>query len=321
MNVLLPKVSCVLPGISIHRFPNLLKPFYVDLLVDKRISELHYHDYAQIWYTVSGSYVHTINGQRLTQNSGSLAIVYPFSVHQINSVNSDIENTTVISVSFKNDVFEKNILPFFTPYHSCALFDKMHLSPFMNFTGKEKEHLDELFLDFLYAQKNDYNAFSRRFFANIGKVLELCIKKINTPYSGQNLSSLQERSLHINQTISYITNNCFDKITISDAAKYATMSRSTFLDSFKAHSGITCHEYLTDVRLCRVIGKLPYEDKAIYELADECGFSSSSHFHKVCMDTFGLSPKDLKEYLNSYDIKNSELNRTRKLTLSSLGLI
>jgi len=320
MNVLLPKISCVLPIISTHRFPNPSKPFFVDLLVDKRISELHYHDYTQIWYTVSGSYVHTINGHPLTQNAGSLAIVYPFSTHQINSVNSDLENTTVISVSFKNDVFEKNILPFFTPYYACALFDKMHLSPFMHFSGKEKEDLDEMFSELLYEPKNDYISFSKRFFTNIGKVLELCIKTINIPYTGQNLSSLQERSLHINKTISYITNNCFDRITVSDAAKCATMSRSTFLDSFKAHSGRTCHEYLTSVRLRRVIGKLPYEDKAIYELAEECGFSNSSHFHKVCIDTFGLSPKELKTYINSYDQSNSKLLQSRETSLKSLGL-
>ena len=114
MNVLLPKISCVLPNISSHRFPDPMKPFCVDLLIDKRICDLHYHDYTQLWYTVRGSYVHTIDGRCLVQSAGSLAIIYPFSTHQINSANSDIENTTVISVSFKNDVFEKNILPYFT---------------------------------------------------------------------------------------------------------------------------------------------------------------------------------------------------------------
>ena len=321
MNVLLPRISCILPSISMHAFPDSKKIFKVDIITDHRISEVHFHDYTQLWYTVSGSYVHTINGHRTAQSAGSLAIVYPFSVHQINSVSSDLENTKVISVSFKNDVFEKNLLPFFTPYYDCALFDKMHLSPFINFDGSDKERLDELFSELLYKPKDDYAVFSQRFFANIGNILDLCIRKINMPYSGQNLSSLQERSLHIGKAISYITNNCFDKITIPDAARYATMSRSMFLDSFRELSGTTCHEYLTSVRLRRVVGKLPYENKAIYELADECGFSSSSHFHKVCMDTFGLSPKELKLYINAYDQQTSELWKKRQLSLRSHGLV
>ena len=321
MNVLLPQLSCVLPMISMHAFPDPEKPFKVDVITDHRISEMHFHDYTQLWYTVSGSYVHTINSHRVTQNAGSLAIVYPFSLHQINSVNSDLENIKVISVSFKNDVFEKNLLPFFTPYYDCALFDKMHLSPFINFDGSDKDRLDELFSELLCKPKDDYAAFSHRFFINIGNILDLCIRKINTPYNGLNLSSLQERSLHIGKTVSYITNNCFDKITIPDAAKYATMSRSMFLDSFRELSGMTCHEYLTSVRLRRVVGKLPYEDKAIYELADECGFSSSSHFHKVCMNTFGLSPKELKLYINSYDQENSELRKKRRDDLRTLKLL
>lgn len=321
MGVLLPKISCVLPVISFHTFPDPNKAFKVDLLTDHRISEMHFHDYTQLWYTVSGSYVHTINGHCTTQNAGSLAIVYPFSLHQINSVSSDLEKTKVISISFKNDVFEKNILPYFTPYYDCALFDKMHLSPFINFAGSDKERIDELFCALLHEPKDDCMAFSQRFFANIGSILDFCIRKINTPYSGQNLSSLQERSLHIGRTISYITNNCFDKITIPDAAKYATMSRSMFLNSFRELSGITCHEYLTSVRLRRVVGKLPYEDKAIYELADECGFSSSSHFHKVCMDTFGLSPKELKLYINTYDEQNKKLKKQRRDNLKLLGLL
>ncbi len=321
MNVLLPKLSCILPMISMHAFPDSSKPFKVDTITDHRISEMHFHDYTQLWYTVSGSYVHTINGRRVTQSAGSLAVIYPFSLHQINSVNSDLEKTKVISVSFKNDVYEKNILPFFTPYYDCALFDKMHLSPFINFSGSDKDRLDELFSELLCKPKDDHKAFSHRFFANLGSILDLCIRKINTPYNGQNLSSLQERSLLIGRTIAYITNNCFDKITIPDAAKYATMSRSMFLDSFRELSGTTCHEYLTSVRLRRVVGKLPYEDKAIYELADECGFSSSSHFHKVCMETFGMSPKELKLYINTYDQQNSELGKKRREDLRTLGLL
>ena len=321
MNVLLPKISCVLPNISTHMLTNPKKPFKVDLLTDHRISEMHFHPFTQLWYTVSGSYVHTINGQRVMQKPGSLAVVYPFSVHQIDSTASDLEKTKVISVSFLNDVCEKNLLPFFSPYFDCALFDKMHLAPFISFDGSDKESLDELFCELLDKPKNDFDAFSQIFFANTGKILDLCIRKINKPYNGRNLSSLQERSLHIDKSVSYITNNYFDKITISDAAKYATMSRSMFLDSFRTLSGMTCHNYLTSVRLHRVIGRLPYEDKAIYELADECGFSSSSHFHKVCNDTFGLSPKELKLYLSAYDHKNSSLKANRRHTLGALGLL
>ena len=163
MDVLMPKISCVLPCISKHRFPNPLKPFHIDLLVDKRSSETHYHDFTQIWYTVSGSYIHTINDSTVLQTAGSIAIVYPFSVHQINSINSNLEETNVISVSFKNDVFEKNILPFFTPYYNCALFDKMHLSPFITFTGRDKEKLDELFEELLFIPKLDSDTSSQLF--------------------------------------------------------------------------------------------------------------------------------------------------------------
>ena len=50
-------------------------PFMVRTISDRRLADSHWHDYTQIWYTVSGSYTQTINGVKLQQTAGSAALI------------------------------------------------------------------------------------------------------------------------------------------------------------------------------------------------------------------------------------------------------
>ncbi len=66
---------------------------------------------------------------------------------------------------------------------------------------------------------------------------------------------------------------------------------------FKSATGMTPHEYLTDVRLAHAREALVLGSAAIDSVARECGFDSPSHFQKLFKEKFGITPgKYRKEY-------------------------
>ena len=62
--------NCIIYPVICKNSPSLcssnplfsVAPITVKTLSDKRISSYHWHDYLQIWYTISGNYLHTVNG-------------------------------------------------------------------------------------------------------------------------------------------------------------------------------------------------------------------------------------------------------------------
>ena len=114
-------------------------PITVSRIKDNRISETHWHDYLQIWYTVSGEYTQVINGVRHLQTPGSATLIFPYTIHSIDSSNSDLSELDVISISIKKGELEKKCIPFLSHSYTTASFDSFYLSPVIQIEKKQKE--------------------------------------------------------------------------------------------------------------------------------------------------------------------------------------
>lgn len=300
MDIMLPKTNVPAPHFLgnqslLNRFP-----IVIDFLCDNRISDSHWHDFVQLWYTVSGQYNHTINGVTCKQSAGSLAIVPPFAIHQIDSSKSDLSNLRVIKCDFAFDVFQKNQLNFKPLNYISAAFDKIQLNPFMVISGHDKEKIDVLFYDMISLFFEDFNSNAGKIFTLVDKALEYFAK--NQPeLSKKEINIKNTSAICINNAVSFITKNSSKKITIEEASSYAVMSRRSFLEYFKQVTGTTCHEYLTSVRIQKALTKLRYSDLTMSEISNTCGFSNSAHFSKIISSTFRFSPTDLKKHLNDWD--------------------
>ncbi len=277
-------------------------PVVIDFLYDNRISDSHWHDFVQLWYTVSGQYYHTINGVTCKQTEGSLAIVPPFAIHQIDSSKSDLSDLRVIKCEFAFDVFQKNQLNFKPLNYISAAFDKIQLNPFMIISGSDKEKVDVLFYDMISLFFDDFSNNGGKLFTLVDKVLEYFTKK-QPKLSNKEINLKNTSAVCINNAVSFITQNSSKKITIDKASSYAVMSRRSFIEYFKQVTGTTCHEYLTSVRIQKALSKLRYSDLTMTEISDICGFLNSAHFSKIISSTFRFSPTDLKKLLNDWDRK------------------
>ena len=294
----IPALSQLRTNVTQHVLERL--PFYIYPVTACVRNELHWHDYIQIWYTVSGQYYHTVNGERRLQTEGSVALIYPYTLHAVDTSESDPVATRIISISVAKDVYDKNLLPFIPLTYSFASFDNFMLTPFIELCGKNKERADELCETALseYAKMQAMN--KSRIFSCLTALLEMCADAVNKKLIKQEIRSAYERTTHINNSVFFITGNASQKISLSSASNSAMMSERSFTEKFKQTVGRTYHSYLTSVRMANAVDFLRHTNKSISEISDECGFSNRGHFINTCAETFNMTPLALRRYFREW---------------------
>ena len=297
-------------------------PVYIDPLTypHRHLSELHWHDYTQIWYIVSGTYIHTINGKNVVQNPGSVAIVFPYSTHQIDRTLSASSETKGVVLSISPEGFEKYALPFVSLSYNCALYNNIPLNNFVTFRGEEKLRADKLLYGILTDIYNHNPPALTNVFSRLADFLELCTNNSVSELPKHKFITAKDHAECINRSIDFIHRNFCENISLDNARREAMMSSRLFSKAFPEIIGKTFHKTLFDFRLAHAIDHLRYNDNAFYEIADICQFAHQSHFSNTCKSMFNKSPSDLREYLQDYqrDYRSWDEQRKKEIELLSV---
>ncbi len=281
--------------------------------LDKRAkNELHWHTYSQIWYTLRGSYYHTVNGERHLFKEGDAAIILPYSVHAIDSSEENMDDTDIIAVYLSRDIWEKKLIPFSPLSHEKSVFERNILPSLFHFEGEEKKLADNIF----GAIKNEFSKkqemCSENVLKNVEEFFRLCVLKSDKQIKERKAAELLEQSDRIYNAVKYITQNFEKKIPLKELCKVSLMSERSFTSKFKATTGITYHSYLKAVRISEAVTRLREDADGIFAIARDCGFSNSAHFINTCASMSGMSPATLRLHLADWHNKySSELKKNR----------
>lgn len=90
----------------------------------------------------------------------------------------------------------------------------------------------------------------------------------------------------------YIDSNLENRITLKDIADAACMTQTYFSSVFRKFNGISPWEYITIKRVEMAVNLLKTSNMSKLEIAEHCGFSSSSNFYKAFLKITGKHPKD-----------------------------
>lgn len=313
-NVIIPQLHTgTHPSLKRSSFSIRIEPFSVRVNKFSRIGESHWHDYTQLWYTVSGSYDQVINGQRIRQTPGSLALIFPFTTHSVDTSATTPEETRIICISIFEDLFSKNIMPFRPLSYVASVFDKLILTPLINLSGKERERMDELFEE-CYAEYERHNDMQeRKIFNNISNIFELLAINNSSKISDAKLLRAHEQSIAISAAARFIGENAKENIPLDEIAKLALMSKRSFNDKFKNCTGQNFYEFYMRSRMVHVIRLLRFSNKSLSEIADECGFYDSVHLSHTMKNMYGMSAVELREQMLLRSVTYGELFHAKRM--------
>ena len=294
-NIIIPALHTgVQPSLKSTVFSIHVEPFQVRVADISRVGESHWHDYTQLWYTVSGSYDQVINGERIHQTPGSLSLIFPFTIHSVDTSLSDPENTRVICITIFEDLFSKNIMPFRPLSYMASVFDKLILTPIISLCGKEKERADELFEECLAEYMRHKEMQERKVFNGISNIFELLASSNSTKISDAKLRRAHEQSIAISEAAQFISKNSKENIPLDEISKMTFMSKRSFNDKFKNCTGQNFYEFYMRSRMRHVIHYLRFTDMPLSAIAEECGFYDSVHLSHTLKNIYGLSPAELR---------------------------
>ncbi len=258
------------------------------------MDNLHYHDFFQIFYTISGEYTHEINGVPVLCDEGSVSLICPFTVHRLDTRESPTEKTKVISFSFLPNAFSSKGIPLFPLSYKKAVYKGKCLPTFFRLKSEDRPLATKLMCEILSEYQKQSDMFLTKIFEKLSQFFELFANSID--------ANMTERALpsHINSTdmiyssVSFIKEHYSENLTIDQAAHRLAMARRSFTKLFREVTGRTYHDIFMTHRLMKAIELLRYTRKSIDEISDELGFSSNAHFTRECIKLFTLPPLKLR---------------------------
>ncbi|WP_414584054.1 helix-turn-helix domain-containing protein [Scytonema sp. PCC 10023] len=95
----------------------------------------------------------------------------------------------------------------------------------------------------------------------------------------------------LKRAIAYIQEYLAENVSLEAIANELGMSRYYFVRLFKQSMGVTPYQYVLQQRIERAKMLLKQRERAISDIALECGFANQSHFTKHFRQFTGMTPK------------------------------
>lgn len=105
-------------------------------------------------------------------------------------------------------------------------------------------------------------------------------------------SANRETFSRLSKALRFIDDNLESDLKLDELAKLAAMNKSYFSTVFKQFNGISPWEYITIKRVEKAIELLKNTSLTKLEIAQRCGFNSSSNFYQQFRKVTGKLPKD-----------------------------
>ena len=94
--------------------------------------------------------------------------------------------------------------------------------------------------------------------------------------------------------LAWVAAHYAEPLTVADAAREACYSPAQFMRFFRAGTGQSFVEYLTDRRLAEAARALAETSAPVAQVALHCGFDSHTYFCRRFREKYGVSPRDYR---------------------------
>lgn len=243
----------------------------------------------------------------------------PFHMHRLIYI---ISGSVNVQIGVKINHFEKNHVIYLAP--GCTIlnadpasdlqfyyidFEMQNLTSLINFNHMINQYFieyaiddkdlfflnrfNELFRHSTRSADGNYLLIQSLFNVLLIELLQNSQYEIINSFTHQN-----EATIYLyNQAVTYIYNNLNSTVKISDLANQLGISTTYLYKLFKKHAGESPQNFIQTIRLETAKNYLKIPDYTIKMIADQLGFTNSSHFSLLFKKKYGISPN---EYRNKH---------------------
>lgn len=263
-----------------------IKTFHSTVSPFRRVYNAHHHTECELSVFIEGEGVYSVHGREYEFK--------PMDVFLFGSNEEHCITTISRKIDLLNVHFEPRIL-----WESTENIELLKLFSARNDNFSNKfDFNDKMLSSLILSIENELRDKSTGYKIQVKYLLLSSLIHImrnynyirtDTVFPGEKIAEQLKNALH------YIDSNLGNPLTLKDIAETACMTQTYFSYVFKKFNGISPWEYITIKRVEKAIEMLKTSHMSKLEIAERCGFSSSSNFYKAFAKITGKKPGEFTE--------------------------
>ncbi len=261
-------------------------------------TEMHYHDYMQMWYVVKGSCKHVVEGTSHLLEKDEIFIIPP----KVEHMTTPLANTEIICCEFSyEDFFNDGQEDLYDDIYA-SIIDFSSIWCFLSEESDIHSHfklqveISEIIKSKMSYMLNIYTKaelyFEQIIRTEIISLLILLSREYKKSPLSENITALHERyKPMVEKAIVYVNENFAKPLKLEEVCKISMVSKTYFCYIFKMITQRTFIEYLIDLRVQKAVELLKDLDNSITWIGFEVGFNDSTHFSRTFKKVKGISPR------------------------------
>ncbi len=265
-------------------------------------TQLHSHEYLELFYVVDGVYRHRILGNEFTFHKGELCLIDKNCLHQ---EILDGSSATVIFLGISNAMFD-NIMDEvnriskkatsserITAFLNTALLEQKSLQQYLYFHPRTDAVpvIENTLLRLIDELKYHDEASSLICSGLLLRILGILCTKYDFSLSKK---LRQKMNWILFKEISEYMKENLKNISLSDLSNEFHFQEDYFNRLLKMQSGMTYTEYLQSIRLEQAESLLIHTDWTIDRIACEVGYHNKGYFYKIFTERHRLTPAQFR---------------------------
>lgn len=284
-----------------HQFDTISLPFEGQYAAWHKISdghfgnELHYHDHYEIFFSLSGNLLYTIEGQSFNLEVGSMLIIPPYEFHRLDEQKDG--HAERIGLRFDAEIINE------LSVENCDLnvcFDKY--SPkfkyLLQLSEYQKRELYYLLQGLINEQDNQ--AFGKDLAAkSLLTQFLIILNRVAIENEGIVDYSDDPSSHLVRQVLDYMELHYSQEISLDQLENKFFVSRHKITQQFTKLVGYPPYRYLLNLRLQNA-QRLLKNGENPQQVATLCGFSDYSNFYRRFKTSYGCSPREFSQQYDNH---------------------
>lgn len=245
----------------------------------------HTHDFYEFMYIYEGTVLNVTGKKNIYMSSGDFCIMNLSSSHSIHVVDPA---AIVINICIRKECFREGCLSDFykSDNHISFFLKEQGEEDYLYIPRESRTDINPLLSEILFNSGCSDSIQRTRLAGNVMLLLADLIERNTYSYHG-----IDEQTMEI---LNYISKH-FKDASLEHIAQKFNYNKSYLSRYIKQNVGKPLSALLNEMRMNKASQLLTDTGLSVQSIADEIGYQSYSHFHKVFKEWFNTTPNEYRQ--------------------------